>query len=67
MDFVVTQIHISVVKSVIFMASIVFGCSANIRRPDKAMTLVVTTFVGVVFGFFLAITFPPISFNNKAC
>lgn len=31
------------------------------------MTLVVTTFVGVVFGFFLAITFPPISFNNKAC
>ncbi|WOG93448.1 hypothetical protein DCAR_0312732 [Daucus carota subsp. sativus] len=30
------------------------------------MTLVVTTFVGVVFGFFLAITFPPISFNNKA-
>lgn len=37
---------------------ICFDCSTNIRRRNEAMRLVVTTVVGIVFGFFLGASFP---------
>ncbi|KAM7506570.1 hypothetical protein LguiA_017023 [Lonicera macranthoides] len=32
--------------------------SNNVRRPNEPMRLIVTTFIGVVFGFFLGASFP---------
>lgn len=50
-------------KLVKSIESIVSGCSVRIRRP-VAMRLIVTTFVGVVFGIFLGVSFPPVSFSK---
>lgn len=62
---IVTQIKILVVKLVKSIESTVIGCSVRVRRP-VSMRLVVTTFAGVVFGLFLGVSLPPISFA-KAC
>ncbi|XP_062151487.1 uncharacterized protein LOC133859919 isoform X2 [Alnus glutinosa] len=35
-----------------------------IRKPKETMRLVVTTFVGLVFGFFLGVTFPTLSLSK---
>ncbi|KAL2505238.1 Protein of unknown function (DUF707) [Abeliophyllum distichum] len=32
--------------------------NSGIRRPNETMRLIVTTFVGIVFGFFLGVSFP---------
>lgn len=40
------------------------GCSGSIRKPNEAMRLVVTTFIGVVFGFFLGVSFPTLSLTK---
>ena len=42
------------------------GYSGSIRKPNEAMRLVVTTFIGVVFGFFLGVSFPTLSLT-KVC
>lgn len=39
-------------------------CSGNIRKPNETMRLLVTTFVGVVFGFFLGVSFPTLSLTK---
>ncbi|KAI4320493.1 hypothetical protein MLD38_033970 [Melastoma candidum] len=39
-------------------------CSGLIRKPDHTMRLLATTFFGVVFGFFVGITFPPLSLTK---
>lgn len=38
--------------------------SSNSRRRNETMRLFVTTFIGVVFGFFLGVTFPTISLSK---
>uniref|UniRef100_A0A3Q7FBT8 Uncharacterized protein n=1 Tax=Solanum lycopersicum TaxID=4081 RepID=A0A3Q7FBT8_SOLLC len=38
--------------------------SSNSRRRNEKMRLFVTTFIGVVFGFFLGVTFPTISLSK---
>ncbi|KAG9132221.1 hypothetical protein Leryth_017077 [Lithospermum erythrorhizon] len=38
--------------------------SSNFRRSNQTMRLIVTTFVGVVFGFFLGVSFPTISLSK---
>lgn len=40
------------------------GCSSTVRKPNETMRLVVTTFVGIVFGFFLGVTFPALSLTK---
>ncbi|KAF3444556.1 hypothetical protein FNV43_RR14248 [Rhamnella rubrinervis] len=40
------------------------GCSGSIRKPNEAMRLIVTTFIGVVFGFFLGVSFPTLSLTK---
>ncbi|XP_015878997.3 uncharacterized protein LOC107415225 isoform X1 [Ziziphus jujuba] len=36
----------------------------SIRKPNEAMRLIVTTFVGVIFGFFLGVSFPTLSLTK---
>ncbi|KAL3829550.1 hypothetical protein ACJIZ3_018352 [Penstemon smallii] len=36
----------------------------NVRRSNETMRLIVTTFVGIVFGFFLGVSFPTISLSK---
>ncbi|CAI9763171.1 unnamed protein product [Fraxinus pennsylvanica] len=36
----------------------------GIRRPNENMRLIVTTFVGLVFGFFLGVSFPTVSLSK---
>ncbi|XP_027153699.1 uncharacterized protein LOC113753678 [Coffea eugenioides] len=38
--------------------------SLHVRRPNETMRLLVTTFVGIVFGFFLGVSFPTISLSK---
>ncbi|XP_059450048.1 uncharacterized protein LOC132181023 isoform X2 [Corylus avellana] len=38
--------------------------SGIIRKPKETMRLIVTTFVGVVFGFFLGVSFPTLSLTK---
>ena len=40
------------------------GCSGGIRKPNETMRLLVTTFIGVVFGFFLGVSFPTVSLTK---
>ncbi|KAF4373302.1 hypothetical protein CsatB_021401 [Cannabis sativa] len=35
-----------------------------IRKPNETMRLVVTTFIGIVFGFFLGVSFPTLSLTK---
>ncbi|CAA3021643.1 uncharacterized protein LOC111396925 isoform X1 [Olea europaea subsp. europaea] len=36
----------------------------GIRRPNETMRLIVTTFVGLVFGYFLGVSFPTVSLSK---
>lgn len=36
----------------------------NIRRTNETMRLIVTTIVGIVFGFFLGVSFPTLSLTK---
>ncbi|KAF5450225.1 hypothetical protein F2P56_030593 [Juglans regia] len=38
--------------------------SAVSRKPNETMRLIVTTFVGVVFGFFIGVSFPTLSLTK---
>ncbi|KAJ7974670.1 Lysine ketoglutarate reductase trans-splicing protein (DUF707) [Quillaja saponaria] len=38
--------------------------SGNIRKPNDMMRLIVTAFVGTVFGFFLGVSFPTLSLTK---
>ncbi|KAL7608089.1 uncharacterized protein LOC111909949 [Lactuca sativa] len=38
--------------------------SGMIRRPNETMRLIVTTFISIVFGFFLGVSFPTISLTK---
>lgn len=40
------------------------GCSGILRKPNETMRLIVTTFVGVVFGFFLGASFPTLTLTK---
>uniref|UniRef100_A0A5B6ZN63 Lysine ketoglutarate reductase trans-splicing protein n=1 Tax=Davidia involucrata TaxID=16924 RepID=A0A5B6ZN63_DAVIN len=40
------------------------GRSAIVRKPNETMRLIVTTFVGVVFGFFIGVSFPTLSLTK---
>ncbi|KAK6930947.1 Protein of unknown function DUF707 [Dillenia turbinata] len=40
------------------------GRSMTQRKPNEAMRLIVTTFIGVVFGFFIGISFPTLSITK---
>ncbi|KAI8533585.1 hypothetical protein RHMOL_Rhmol10G0021600 [Rhododendron molle] len=40
------------------------GCSGNGRRTNETMRLIVTTFAGIVFGFFLGASFPTLSLTK---
>lgn len=39
-------------------------CSAAGRKPNESMRLIVTTFIGVVFGFFVGVSFPTLSLTK---
>lgn len=39
-------------------------CSAVSRKPNETMRLIVTTFVGVVLGFFIGVSFPSLSLTK---
>jgi hypothetical protein len=34
------------------------------RKPNETMRLIVTTFVGVIFGFFLGVSFPTLALTK---
>jgi hypothetical protein len=36
-------------------------CSSTNRKPSEGMRLVLTTFVGIVFGFFIGISYPTLN------
>ncbi|XP_031260115.1 uncharacterized protein LOC116118286 isoform X2 [Pistacia vera] len=38
--------------------------SGSLRKPSEMMKIIITTFVGVIFGFFLGISFPTISLTK---
>ncbi|KAF5479695.1 hypothetical protein F2P56_000494 [Juglans regia] len=38
--------------------------SGILRKPNETMRLIVTTFVGVIFGFFLGVSFPTLSLTK---
>ncbi|KAL4568299.1 hypothetical protein LXL04_023908 [Taraxacum kok-saghyz] len=38
--------------------------SGMVRRPNESMRLIVTTFISIVFGFFLGVSFPTISLTK---
>ncbi|XWS40675.1 hypothetical protein CRYUN_Cryun17cG0015700 [Craigia yunnanensis] len=38
--------------------------SRNVRKPNKTMRLIITTFAGVIFGFFLGVSFPTLSLTK---
>ncbi|OMO59322.1 hypothetical protein CCACVL1_24920 [Corchorus capsularis] len=38
--------------------------SGNVRKPNEKMRLIVTTFAGVIFGFFLGVSFPTLSLTK---
>ncbi|XVF14017.1 hypothetical protein REPUB_Repub09cG0020100 [Reevesia pubescens] len=38
--------------------------SGNVRKPNEMMRLIITTFAGVVFGFFLGVSFPTLSLTK---
>ncbi|KAK6922290.1 Protein of unknown function DUF707 [Dillenia turbinata] len=40
------------------------GRSVTHRKPNETMRLIVTTFIGVVFGFFIGISFPTLSITK---
>lgn len=40
------------------------GFSSTGRKPSEIMRLIVTTFIGVVFGFFLGVSFPTLSLTK---
>nr|DAD34430.1 TPA_asm: hypothetical protein HUJ06_005070 [Nelumbo nucifera] len=40
------------------------GRSGIIRKPNESMRLIITTFVGVVFGFLVGVSFPTISLTK---
>lgn len=42
---------------------VILKCSVSIK-PAETMKLIITTFVGVVFGFFLGICFPTMSLTK---
>ena len=39
-------------------------CSTVSRKPNESMRLIVTTFVGVVFGFLIGLSFPTLSLTK---
>lgn len=39
-------------------------CSPVSRKPNETMRLIVTTFVGVVLGFFIGVSFPTLSLTK---
>lgn len=47
---------------VIFLNHLSFGgCSAGCKKSNDSMRLIITTFVGIVFGFFVGASFPTLS------
>lgn len=42
----------------------ILGRSAASRKPNESMRLIVTTFVGVVFGFLIGVSFPTLSLTK---
>ncbi|XWS44107.1 hypothetical protein CRYUN_Cryun15aG0016400 [Craigia yunnanensis] len=38
--------------------------SGNVRKPNETMRLIITTFAGVIFGFFIAVSFPTLSLTK---
>ncbi|XP_074302608.1 uncharacterized protein LOC141634281 [Silene latifolia] len=38
--------------------------SGHMRKPNEMMKLILTTFVGIVFGFFLGVSFPTLSMTK---
>ncbi|XVF16322.1 hypothetical protein REPUB_Repub10bG0021300 [Reevesia pubescens] len=38
--------------------------SGNVRKPNEMMSLIITTFAGVIFGFFLGVSFPTLSLTK---
>ncbi|KAK1319207.1 hypothetical protein QJS10_CPB04g01519 [Acorus calamus] len=42
----------------------VVGCSGLVRKPNESMRLIITTFVGVVFGFLLGISYPTVTLTR---
>ncbi|XVE67837.1 hypothetical protein DITRI_Ditri09bG0020600 [Diplodiscus trichospermus] len=38
--------------------------SGNVRKPNETMRLIITTFAGVIFGFFLGVSFPTLSITK---
>jgi len=38
--------------------------SGNIKKPNEAMKLIIAAIVGVVFGFFVGVSFPTISLTK---
>jgi len=49
-----------------FSANTIYGYSGQVPKPNEMMKLVITTFVGIVFGFFLGVSFPALSLT-KVC
>lgn len=47
---------------VFFLNQLSFGCcSAGCKKSNDTMRLIITTFFGVVFGFFIGVSFPTLS------
>jgi len=47
---------------VIFLKYLSFGgCSAGCKKSNDTMRLIITTFFGIVFGFFIGVSFPTLS------
>lgn len=42
----------------------VLACRGNIRKPNAKMRVTVAAFTGVVFGFFLGVSFPTLSLTK---
>ncbi|CAA2977193.1 uncharacterized protein LOC111366401, partial [Olea europaea subsp. europaea] len=51
-------------KSAVNMGTPMRRSGMNIRRTNETMRLIVTTIVGIVFGFFLGVSFPTLSLTK---
>ncbi|XP_022774360.1 uncharacterized protein LOC111316611 [Durio zibethinus] len=38
--------------------------SCNVRKPNETMRLIITTFAGIIFGFFIGVSFPTLSLTK---
>ncbi|XP_054806797.1 uncharacterized protein LOC129309305 isoform X1 [Prosopis cineraria] len=46
------------------MMGIISRSSPTHRKPSESMRLIVTTFIGVIFGFFIGVSFPKLSITK---